>query len=112
MCILLNVILLLKIFQWQPMSYRIEQLTPEYGIQAPSLSSPWNTFACHVDMVFSCHTLSSLPPWRAFRRHTSASDDVCSLCIPQNLLFICPTEFYVTSDAPLHVFPLAPFRLL
>lgn len=73
MCILLKIILLFKIFQWQFISYRIKWSTPENGSWAPSLSSPGNTFACPLCScgLFPSNTEFPLAP--------SASDDAFSL---------------------------------
>lgn len=111
MRILLNVNPLLKIHQWQPMSYRIEKLIPGYGIQAPSFSSPCNAFACHANTVFSCRMLCSLPR-SGLSDTTPLSLTMGSLCIPENLLLSCYTASCRTSDAPLHMFPLASFLCL
>lgn len=61
--------------------------------------------------VFSCRMLCSLP-------HSGLSDTtplsltMGSLCIPENLLLSCQTASHKTSDAPLHMFPLASFLCL
>lgn len=117
--------LLLKILQWQPMSYKKKCTTPEYGLQDPLLSRPCNIFA-HPSIFqikrFAYVEFPKVGIWTFPVTHwapyclSGFSEPhplplmVCPLW-PEELLPICLTTSHVTLDAPLYMFPLAPLLL-
>lgn len=105
-CIPLTIIPWLTIFQQQDVSYRIKCQTPECGLQATSLSSPGNNFACPLcwQGLFLSHTdFPPAPSASLFSLH--------SLCTPQELLFIWKGHFISHQVfllcSPLSTFPSA-----